>query len=32
MYDQRFGNVLVTYGGEDERVLDRVKGAVDVLR
>jgi hypothetical protein len=31
-YDERFGNVLVTYGGEDERVLDRVKAAVDVLR
>jgi hypothetical protein len=31
-YDERFGNVLVTYGGEDERVLNRVKAAVDVLR
>ena len=31
-YDERFGNVLVTYGGEEERVLDRVKAAVDVLR
>jgi hypothetical protein len=31
-YDERFGNVLVTYGGEDERVLDRVKAAVDALR
>lgn len=31
-YDERFGNILVTYGGGDERVLDRVRAAVDVLR
>jgi hypothetical protein len=31
-YDERFGNVLVTYGGGDKRLLDRVKAAVDVLR
>jgi len=31
-YDERFGNVLVTYGGADEQVLDRVEAAVDVLR
>jgi len=31
-YDQRFGNVLVTYGGHDELLLDRVKASVDELR
>jgi len=31
-YDERFGNVMVTYGGQDERLLDRVKAAVDDLR
>ena len=31
-YDERFGNVLVTYGGTDERLLDRVEAAVDDLR
>jgi hypothetical protein len=31
-YDERFGNVMVTYGGQDERLLDRVKAAVDELR
>ena len=31
-YDERFGNVLVTYGGGDKRLLDRVKAAVDILR
>ena len=30
-YDQRFGNVMVTYGGHDERLLDRVKAAVGDL-
>jgi hypothetical protein len=31
-YDERFGNVLVTYGGGDRQLLRRVKSAVDVLR
>lgn len=31
-YDERFGNVLVTYGGTDDRLLGRVKAAIDVLR
>jgi hypothetical protein len=31
-YDERFGNVLVTYGGDNERLLGRVKAAVDALR
>ena len=31
-YDVRFGNVLVTYGGSDERLLERAKAAVAVLR
>lgn len=31
-YDERFGNVLVTYGGNDERLLERVKAAVAALR
>ena len=30
-YDERFGNVMVTYGGHDERLLDRVKAAVGDL-
>ena len=31
-YDERFGNVMVTYGGSDEGLLDRVEAAVDELR
>jgi hypothetical protein len=31
-YDERFGNVLVTYGGNDEQLLERVKAAVSALR
>jgi hypothetical protein len=31
-YEARFGNVLVTYGGRDERLLARVQAAVDDLR
>ena len=31
-YDERFGNVMVTYGGHDKQLLDRVKAAVDELR
>jgi hypothetical protein len=31
-YDERFGNVLVTYGGTDERLLERVEAAVADLR
>jgi hypothetical protein len=31
-YDERFGNVMVTYGRKDERMLDRVKAAVSALR
>jgi hypothetical protein len=31
-YDERFGNVLVTYGGRDELLLDRVENAVASLR
>jgi hypothetical protein len=31
-YDERFGNVMVTYGGHDEHLLDRVEGAIDDLR
>jgi hypothetical protein len=31
-YDERFGNVMVTYGRKDERMLDRVKAAVAALR
>jgi hypothetical protein len=31
-YDERFGNVVVTYGGHDKRLLGRVEAAVDVLR
>jgi hypothetical protein len=30
-YDERFGNVLVTYGGSDERLLDRIGAAVASL-
>ena len=30
-YDERFGNVMVAYGGNDERLLDRVKAAVGDL-
>src|SRR5438067_255902 len=31
-YDERFGNVAVTYGGRDEQLLERVKDAVSALR
>ena len=31
-YDERFGNVMVTYGGRDVALLDRVKTAVASLR
>jgi hypothetical protein len=31
-YDERFGNVLVTYGGDDAQLLERVSAAVDALR
>ncbi len=31
-YDERFGNVLVTYGGHDEDLLQAVKAAVASLR
>jgi hypothetical protein len=31
-YDERFDNLLVTYGGKDERLLARVKSAVSALR
>jgi hypothetical protein len=31
-YDERLANVMVTYGGEDEGLLDRVKAAVSALR
>jgi hypothetical protein len=31
-YDERFGNMMVTYGGKDERLLDQVKAAVAALR
>lgn len=31
-YDERFGNVLVTYGGGDEQLLAGVDAAVDSLR
>ena len=31
-YDERFGNVLVTYGGHDEQLLGRIKAAVNDLR
>ena len=31
-YDERFGNVDVTYGGHDEKLLQRVRAAVADLR
>lgn len=31
-YDERFGNVLVTYGGSDAALVERVDAAVDALR
>jgi hypothetical protein len=31
-YDERFGNLLVQYGGEDEELLARVKAAVATLQ
>lgn len=31
-YDERFGNVFVTYGGHDEKLLRRVKAAVADIR
>jgi hypothetical protein len=31
-YDERFGNVDVTYGGHDEQLLERVRAAVADLR
>jgi hypothetical protein len=31
-YDERFGNVYVSYGGRDEQLLARVKAAVSTLR
>ena len=31
-YDERFGNVFVSYGGHDEGLLGRVKAAVAALR
>jgi hypothetical protein len=31
-YDERFGNVLVTYGGHDEQLLGGIKAAVSDLR
>jgi hypothetical protein len=31
-YDERFGNVMVTYGGRDEELLERVEAAVDSFR
>jgi len=31
-YDERFGNVLVTYGGTDRRLLANVEAAVAALR
>ncbi len=31
-YDERFGNVLVTYGGQDKQMLGRVEAAVSALR
>jgi len=31
-YDVRFGNVFVTYGGKDKRLLERVKAAVSDIR
>ncbi|MEP6908945.1 MAG: hypothetical protein ABI896_00785 [Actinomycetota bacterium] len=31
-YDERFGNVAVTYGGPDDDLLTRIKAAVSSLR
>lgn len=31
-YDERFANILVTYGGTDEYLLARVEDAVAALR
>lgn len=31
-YDERFGNVFVTYGGHDDALLHRVKAAVSDIR
>jgi len=31
-YDERFGNVLVTYSGTDEELLGNIDAAVDALR
>jgi hypothetical protein len=31
-YDERFGNVFVSYGGSDGRLRERIEGAVDDLR
>ena len=31
-YDERFGNVLVTYGGRNDALLKRVRAAVSALR
>jgi hypothetical protein len=31
-YDERFGNLLVTYGGHDELLLGQIKAAVNDLR
>ena len=31
-YDERFDNLLVTYGGNDEALVRRVDAAVDELR
>jgi hypothetical protein len=31
-YEQRFGNLLVHYGGSDEQMLARIEAAVDDLR
>ena len=31
-YDERFGNLLVTYGGHDEQLLGRIRAAVNDLR
>jgi hypothetical protein len=30
-YDERFGNVYVSYGGTDEQLLSKVKAAVSIL-
>jgi hypothetical protein len=31
-YDERFDNLLVTYGGNNQRLLDEVDAAVSSLR